>query len=134
MNKEKTKTNTPETKDQGGAKDSLTIDAQGQKVGRIATQAASHLLNKQSTSFAKNVVADVSVTVINASKLSIDPKKLVQKKYSRYTGYPGGLRQPRMEQVIDKHGHEEIIRKAVYGMLPGNKLRALRMKNLTITA
>ncbi|MDQ5969127.1 MAG: large subunit ribosomal protein, partial [Patescibacteria group bacterium] len=53
--------------------------------------------------------------------------------YSRYSGYPGGLRQPTMEQVIAKKGYSELFREAVSGMLPKNKLRAKMMKNLIVT-
>lgn len=108
------------------------IDAKGKKLGRIATDAAHHLMGKHKTDFAKNVVADIEVEITNASSLNIDSKKLVQKKYARYSGYPGGLAFRSMQEMINKKGYEEIVRKAVYGMLPGNRLRPLLMKRLSV--
>ena len=110
-----------------------TIDAKDKKVGRIATQAAILLLGKNKTDFAKNKIPDVTVEIKNTSKASIDPKKLKQKTYSQYSGYPGGLKQPTMERMIEKKGYSEIFKKAVSGMLPKNKLRAKMMNNLIIT-
>ncbi len=110
-----------------------TIDAKGKKLGRVATDAAHHLMGKHQTSFARNAVADVEVEIINAGELSISPKKLEQNKYIRYSGYPGGQKERTLQEVIDKKGHDEVVRKAVYGMLPGNRLRPLLMKRLTIT-
>ena len=110
-----------------------TIDAAGQKIGRVATDAAHHLMGKHETSFAKNTTSDIEVEIINASQVDIHPKKYVQKQYKRYSGYPGGLKHTKLQDVIAKKGHEEVMRNAVYGMLPGNKLRPLLMKNLIIT-
>jgi large subunit ribosomal protein L13 len=110
-----------------------TIDAKGKKLGRIATDAAVHLMGKHRTDFAKNVVADVEVEIINASNLNISAKKLQQSKHLRYSGYPGGLKERSLQEVIDKKGYEEVVRKAVYGMLPGNRLRPELMKRLTVT-
>ena len=110
-----------------------TIDATGKKLGRIATDAAHHLMGKHETSFAKNKVADIEVEITNAAKLSITPKKLEQEKHMRYSGYPGGLKERTLQEVIDKKGFQEVVRKAVYGMLPGNRLRPELMKRLTIS-
>ena len=109
-----------------------TIDAKDKKLGRIATEAAHHLLGKDAVDFAKNKVVEVQVEVINVAQLDIDPKKKVQKTYTSYSGYPSGLKKEKLQDVISKKGYEEVVRKAVYGMLPGNKLRALRMKKLVI--
>lgn len=110
------------------------IDARGKRLGRVATEAASVLLGKKSTGFTRNQQIPVQVKIEHVSELFLPEKKRQQKTYSRYTGYPGGLRQPSMNQVISKKGHVEIMRLAVYGMLPNNKLRAGRMKRLTIHA
>lgn len=110
-----------------------TIDAKGKKIGRIATEAAHYLMGKNTAHFAKNVAPDIEVEIVNAGAIDIHPKKYVQKEYKRYSGYPGGLKHTKLQDVIEKKGHEEVIRKAVYGMLPGNRLRAVRMKKLTIT-
>lgn len=109
-----------------------TIDAENKKIGRVSSEIAMILMGKNSADFVKNKVADNKVIVLNASKLSIDPKKLEEKEYERYSGYPGGLKIDSLARLIEKKGYGEVIRNAVYGMLPANKLRPLVMKNLTI--
>lgn len=111
-----------------------TIDAQGQALGRIASDAASALLGKKSANYVQNMVVPVEVTIINAGQLALHESRTAQKVYQRYTGYPGGLRETSMSMMIDKKGIEEVVRKTVDGMLPRNKLRKDRMKNLIVTA
>lgn len=110
-----------------------TIDATNKKLGRVASEAAKILIGKDKTSFARNIVVDVTVVVTNTSKADIPEKKLEQKTYNHYSGYPGGLKTESMTTIISKKGYSEIFRKAIYGMLPTNKLRAKRIKNLRIT-
>lgn len=110
-----------------------TIDAKDRTVGRVATEAAVLLMGKNLKEFKRNVVSDVKVEIKNTSKANIDEKKLLQKTYSRYSGYPGGLRKPTMSQVVAKKGYGEIFREAVSGMLPKNKLRSKMLANLTVT-
>jgi len=110
-----------------------TIDASGKKLGRIASEVATILLGKDKPDFKRNVTAPVKVKVTNVSKLDINVKKLENKEYKRYTGYPSGLKSETMEEVIKKKGYKEIFRKAVYGMIPSNKLRSKRLKNLIIS-
>jgi len=110
-----------------------TLDAQNKKVGRLATEAAVLLMGKNLKDFARNNLADVKVEIKNASKASIADSKKEQKTFARYSGYPGGLRKPNMENVISKKGYSEIFREAVWGMLPKNKLREKMMLNLTVT-
>ena len=109
-----------------------TIDATGKRLGRVATEVATILMGKHRADCVKNRVPDVLVTVDNASKLLIDERKRTGKVYQRYSGYPGGLKECTMAKVIEKKGYEEVVRKAVYGMLPNNRLRAPRMKKLTV--
>ena len=109
------------------------IDAQNKRIGRIATEAAVLLMGKNLATFARNNIPDVKVEIKNTSKAVIDEKKKAQKTYSRYSGYPGGLRQPTMSEVISKKGYSELFREAVLGMLPKNKLRQKMMNNLTVT-
>jgi len=109
-----------------------TIDAAGKKLGRVASEAAIFLIGKDTVTFAKNKVTPVQVEIVNASKADVNEKKLLTKTYSRYSGYPGGLRQPSMGTVVAKKGFSEIFTLAVYGMIPRNKLRAKIMKNLTV--
>ncbi len=109
-----------------------TIDATGKSLGRVASEAASILLGKDSVDFAKNVVRNVKVKVLNASKISIDEKKMDQKTYHIYTGYVGNAKSPTLAQVVAKKGYGEALKIAVKGMLPGNTLRDKRLKNLSI--
>ena len=111
-----------------------TIDANGKKLGRVASEASSVLLGKNKTDFQKNIVSDTKVEIINVGKLNINESKKEGKEYTHYTGYPSGLRKKTMNEVIEKKGYEEIMHKAVLGMLPRNRLRDLRIKNLIIKA
>ena len=110
-----------------------TIDAQGKKLGRVASEAALKLRGKASPSFTPNVLPDVAVEVRNASKLSVSEKKARQTKYRRYSGYPGGLKETSLAEFIAKKGHGELVRKAVLGMLPRNRQRSRLIKRLTVT-
>ncbi len=109
------------------------LDAENKRIGRVATEAAVFLMGKNTSDFAKNKIPAIKVEIKNASKVIIDHKKMDQKTYSRYSGYPGGLKQPTMKQVIEKKGYSELFKSAISGMLPKNKLRAQMMKNLTIS-
>jgi large subunit ribosomal protein L13 len=110
-----------------------TFDAKGQSLGRVASEAASALLGKKSAHYVQNLVLPVEVSIINAGGLVMTEKRISGKVYERYTGYPGGLRKTGMSMMIDKKGIEEVVRIAVDGMLPRNKLRKDRMKRLTIS-
>lgn len=109
-----------------------TIDAKGQSLGRVASEAAKLLLGKNTTTVKKNAIADVMVRIINASGLVILDKKMTQKTYHSHSGYPGSDRALMLKDLIAKKGHEEALKRAVKGMLPGNTLRDKRMKNLVI--
>lgn len=112
----------------------ITIDATNQSIGRVASQAAHYLLGKHEVSFVKNKIAEVKVEIVNASKTKISEKKLGEKEYAKYSGYPGGLRFEKLDEVIEKKGIEEVYKRAVKRMLPANKLRKETLKNLTISA
>ena len=109
------------------------IDAKNQKLGRIASNAAEFLMGKKLPTFKRNAVAEVTVEIKNASKMSITEKKLMEKTYKEYSGHPGGLKILTMKQLAAKKGNAELIREAVNGMLPHNKLQRKVMKNLIIT-
>ena len=109
-----------------------TIDAKDKKLGRVASEVATLLMGKKLPNFSKNTVANVKVEIVNASKINLDAKKLKEKNYVRYSGYPGGLFHRSMKNILDKKGFGEVFKLAVYGMLPGNKLRSRIMKNLLI--
>lgn len=108
------------------------IDAKNKKLGRIATEAASLLMGKNLTSFAKNVTPNAEVVIINAAQISITEKKKSEKIYSHHTGYPGGIKHQKLDEMLTKKGIKEVMRKTVMGMLPKNKLRAVMIKNLTV--
>lgn len=108
------------------------LDAKDKKLGRLASEVAILLMGKNKADFAKNKLADARVVVENTSKLDIDIRKMKGKEYQKYSGYPGGRKVTSMEKLVEKKGYTEIFRKAVYGMLPSNKLRPLMMKNLII--
>ena len=110
-----------------------TIDATGKSLGRLASEVAAILNAKNSVHFAKNRVADVTVLVTNASKVKVTGNKMKESVHKSYSGYPGGLKEMSLLYVVDKKGYSEIIRHAVKGMLPKNKLQDLRLKNLEVT-
>lgn len=109
-----------------------TIDAKGRVPGRIATEVAVLLMGKNRADFAKNLIPKVEVEVVSASLMKLDAKKLTDKAYYHHSGYPGGLKMASMEKVVEKKGAKEVLRRAVYGMLPKNKLRPKMMLNLKI--
>lgn len=109
-----------------------TLDAEGQTLGRLSTQVAALLLGKNTTTLEKNRVQNCRVEVKNASKIKVTGDKMNTSVHKRYSGYPSGLRLPSIKEVAEKKGFSELIRHAVEGMLPKNKLQNLRMKNLTI--
>ena len=109
-----------------------TIDAQGKKLGRVASEAASVLMGKKTVSFTKNTVADVNVEISNAKKTDISALKKTRDIYVTYTGSRGGLNSETLGALIARRGMPEVFRRAIYRMLPDNKLRDKRMQNLTI--
>ena|SRR3989344_9245352 len=116
----------------GAVKTEKVVDAKGRALGRVATEAAQLLRGKTAASFAPNILPTTRVRITNAGSLHIPEKKRKNKEYRRYTGYPGGLRSQMLEDVIIKKGIGEVLRLAVYGMLPNNKQRPRMMSNLSI--
>lgn len=108
-----------------------TFDATDKSLGRMTSEIAMILRGKNEPTFQPNVVPNVKVTINNASKIALNKSQL-KAEYKRFSGYPGGLRHESREHAIDRLGYQIVFEKAVYGMLPGNKLRALMMKNLII--
>ncbi|MBW6442073.1 50S ribosomal protein L13 [Patescibacteria group bacterium] len=107
------------------------IDANGQILGDIATKVSIILIGKNKPEFTPNQNWGDKVVVINAEKIKVTGKKMTDKKYIHYTGYPGGLRSESLESLLTRRP-TEVLRKAVSGMLPKNKLRKTRMANLYI--
>jgi len=109
------------------------IDASGQILGKVAVTATKYLLGKDKVLNAANLVAGDKVVITNASKVRVTGKKLTDKFYQHHTGYPGGLRTEPLEKLLVRKP-TEVLRLAVWGMLPKNKLRDDRMRNLKIFA
>lgn len=110
----------------------ITIDAENKALGRVAAAAAKALMGKHKATFAKNVVDQDGVKIINASKVYLSGTKAGSKTYLRYSGYAGGLKEETYDMLVARKGHEEVLRQAIKGMLPHNRLQTPRMKMLTI--
>lgn len=108
-----------------------TIDASDKILGRLAVEIAVILRGKASPEFTPNKMGEDVVEVSNADRVALSGKKRSQKIYSHYSGYPGGLSQMTYEELEAKKPGD-ALRRAVYGMLPKNKLRAQMMKRLII--
>ncbi len=109
-----------------------TIDAQNKKMGRVASEAASILIGKNTVSFVKNKIFPAKVQIINTKKADFGVKKLKGKEYVTFTGFRGGLFTETLEHLINRKGAGEAFKRAVYRMLPSNSLRKHIMKNLTV--
>jgi len=107
------------------------IDATNQSVGRLASQIALILRGKNKVNFSPQVDNGDFVVVANIDKLKFTGKKLEQKKYYRHSGYPGGLKVTKLSQLY-KTQPAEILKKAVFKMLPKNRLRNNMIKRLTV--
>ena len=110
------------------------IDATGRAMGRVASEAALALRGKTLVDYQRHLAPKLEVHIGNVGKMNVSILKRETKTYSRYTGYPGGLRQPSLAKVIEKHGGlSEPLRLAIKGMLPRNKLRDVLLKQLHLT-
>ena len=111
-----------------------TIDAKGKVLGRVASEVATILMGKKEATYVPHAPHFAKVEIVNADLLELSDKKKREKIYITYSGYPGGQKQQTLAQVIAKHGTGEALRRAIYNMLPSNKSRNERMKNLSIKA
>lgn len=109
------------------------IDAKNKKLGRVASEAATILMGKNTPAFAKNIAPDVEVEIINASKVDISEKKKTDKFYRTHSGYPGGQKEEKLGELIERRGMGEVFKRTVAGMLPKNKLQSRMLTRLTIT-
>jgi large subunit ribosomal protein L13 len=107
------------------------IDASDATLGRISTVAASLLIGKGKPTFTSHMDGGDFVVIINADNLKVTGNKLQQKTYYRHSGFPGGISQRSLQDVMDKNA-SEAIRMSVRGMLPVNKLRPGRLERLKI--
>ena len=107
------------------------IDAEGKILGKIATEIAIRLMGKHKPSYTPHVDGGDYVVVVNADKFAVTGKKMLDKKYYRHSGYPGGLKVRSLEEMLEKKP-TEVIRKAVERMLPKNKLGNQMINRLKI--
>lgn len=111
----------------------VVVDATGQTVGRLATQLASVLRGKHKPDFTPHQAGGDFVIVVNAEKVVFSGNKLDQKVYTRYTGYQGGLKATTAREMLDKHP-ERVLERAVWGMLPKNRLGRKLIRRLKVYA
>ncbi len=106
-----------------------TIDASGKILGKLAVEIAVLLRGKNKVDFAPHKDIGDIVIVKNVDKIKFSGRKMKQKKYYRHSGYPGGLKEISLEKLFAKNP-DQVLRKAVWGMLPTNKLRDKIIKRL----
>ena len=110
-----------------------SVDASNQILGRLATEVAKIIRGKHKPSFTPSVDVGDFVVIYNAEKITVTGKKKLQKMYYRHSGYPGGLKEANFEQMINKKP-EEVLYKAIKGMLPHNRLGRQLMTKVKIYA
>src|SRR3982750_4703609 len=111
----------------------LVVDATGQTLGRLATQIADTLRGKRKPGYTPHVDVGDFVIVGNAERISVSGNKRAEKRYYRHSGYPGGLRSRTLEEMLERRP-EEVIRLAVKGMLPRNRLGRAQLRKLKVYA
>ena len=109
------------------------IDVKDKVLGRVSTEIAHHLMGKGKPNFVRNLDCGDYVVVVNAKEVKVTGKKEDQKNYYRHSGYPGGFRQETLKELRGRRP-EQIITRAVKGMLPQNKLRDRMLKRLFVFA
>ena len=109
------------------------VDAQGKTLGRLATRIATVLKGKHKPIYSPSLDTGDYVIVVNADKVVATGRKLDEKMYYRYTGYPGGLKQISLRDQLAKHP-ERVLQAAVRGMLPHNRLGRTMLKKLKVYA
>ena len=115
------------------ARDWYVVDAEGKTLGRLATQIADTLRGKRKPQYTPHVDTGDFVVVVNAEKIQVTGNKLDQKQYYRHSGYPGGLKSRTLREQLDRRP-TEVLRKAVKGMLPKNRLARQQLTKLKIYA
>ena len=111
----------------------FVVDANGETLGRLATQIADTLRGKRKPQYTPHIDTGDFVVVVNAEKISVTGKKLTDKKYYRHSGYPGGLKTRTLAEQLERRP-EEVIRKAVKGMLPRTRLGRKQLTKLKVYA
>ena len=111
----------------------LVVDADGQTLGRLATRVARLLTGKHKPTYSTHIDTGDHVIVINAEKIKVTGDKLESKYYYRHSGYPGGLRQEKLSHLLERRP-EEVVRRAVKGMVPHTRLGTQQMRKLKVYA
>jgi large subunit ribosomal protein L13 len=114
-------------------RDWLLVDARGQTLGRLATQIADHLRGKRKPEYTPHIDTGDFVVVVNAEQIHVTGDKRTAKLYHRHSGYPGGLRSRTLAEMLERRP-EEVIRLAVKGMLPRNRLARQQLRKLKVYA
>jgi len=109
------------------------VDADGATLGRLATRIATLLRGKHKVTFTPSLDTGDPIIVVNAAKIKVTGKKLKDKVYARHSGYPGGFHAETLERLLERRP-EEVIRRAVRGMLPQNRLGEQMMRKLHVYA
>jgi len=107
------------------------IDADGRTLGRLATEVATLLRGKRKPKFVPFIDCGDFVVVVNAEKINVTGKKIEQKKYYSHSGYPGGIKVKTLKELLETKP-EEVVRKAVWGMIPKGKLGRAVYKKLKV--
>jgi large subunit ribosomal protein L13 len=109
------------------------VDAEGKTLGRLATQIADVLRGKRKPTYTPHVDVGDFVIVVNAAKVAVTGNKREGKRYWRHSGYPGGIRSRTLGELLERRP-EEVIRRAVKGMLPRNRLARAQLRKLKVYA
>ena len=109
------------------------VDAEGQTLGRLATRIADALRGKRKPEYTPHIDTGDFIVVVNAEKIHVTGNKLEQKTYWRHSGYPGGIKSRTLAEMLERRP-EEVIRKAVKGMLPRNRLARQQLRKLKVYA
>ncbi len=111
----------------------FVVDATDQTLGRIATQVARVLSGKNKPTYTAHLDTGDHVIILNASKVSVSRDKMTSKTYARHSGFPGGFKEESLGHLLDRRP-EEVIRRAIKGMMPHNRLGAQQLRKLKIYA
>jgi large subunit ribosomal protein L13 len=114
-------------------RDWLLVDAEGQTLGRLATQVADALRGKRKPEYTPHCDTGDFVVVVNADKIVVTGNKRADKTYYRHSGYPGGIHSRTLGEMLERRP-EEVIRRAVSGMLPRNRLARQQLRKLKVYA
>jgi large subunit ribosomal protein L13 len=107
------------------------VDAEGKTLGRLATQVATYLLGKHKVQFSPHIDCGDNIVIINAAKIHVTGNKLEDKKYYHHSGYPGGIKETSLAEIIERNP-ARALETAITGMLPKNRLTDDRLRRLKV--